>query len=74
MHTKQRFLDRIWKRVYRNALLCTCPTCKDVEENWLVIHNELHANYLYNVYCDYNCENTFIDYQDNATIHQDSTK
>jgi len=50
MKTKQRFIDRIWKKIYREKKTCKCHTCECVENNWLVIHDELHADYLF--YCE----------------------
>ena len=71
MLTKQRFIDRIGKRVYRNKLTCICRDCHEIEKNWLVIHDEMHANVLYNVYCDYNCAGTIIEYTDEKHLQKD---
>jgi hypothetical protein len=46
------FVDRIWKTVYRNKWTCKCMSCKDTEENGLVIYDENHANYLHMVEWD----------------------
>jgi hypothetical protein len=46
---KQWFIDRIGKRVYRDKNTCDCEMCNDVFENGLIIKNETHATYLYDV-------------------------
>ena len=72
MNTKQRFIDRIGKRVYRNTLTCTCRDCQSVEGNGLVIEDKIHAQYLFDVYNDYNCEGTFIEYTDEKPLQKDT--
>jgi len=59
----QRFLDRIWKRIYRDSD-CQCQSCKDVEENWMVIIDEAHARYLCDLEWDYASEWVFLNYRD----------
>ena len=51
-HSKQWFINRIWKRVYRWSVDCKCITCTDVEKDWVEIYNESHADYLYTVQYD----------------------
>lgn len=58
------FLDRIGKRIYRNADSCTCETCKDVVENGLIVHDAFHAQYLYDLQMDYAAEGTLLRYRD----------
>jgi len=41
------FIDRVWKRIYRDKWTCKCFTCKDTEKNWLIIIDESHASYLH---------------------------
>lgn len=43
----QWFIERIGKRVYRGAVSCACSVCVGVTNNGLVIQDELHANYLW---------------------------
>lgn len=43
---KQWFLDRIGKRVFRDANNC-CAKCKEITENGLIIQDKDHALYLY---------------------------
>lgn len=59
---KSFFLERIWKRVYRNNT-CGCPDCKDIAKNWLIIDDEFHADYLFTVQSDYMPEYD-LDYRD----------
>jgi hypothetical protein len=63
MKTKQRFINRIGKRIYRNHS-CDCPDCTRIDVEWLVIHDEIHAQYLYDVQNDYACEWVILDYRD----------
>ena len=48
--TRQRFIDRIGKRMYRDSLgehEKDCKDCKQVAEEGLVVLNESHADYLH---------------------------
>ncbi len=47
IHSKEWFLNRIGKRVFRDATSCKCQHCKDIVENGLVIGSDLHAIYLF---------------------------
>lgn len=49
MDRLQWFKDRIGKRVYRGKTTCTCSICDGVSKEGLIIQDELHANYLYDV-------------------------
>lgn len=46
---QQWFYDRIGKRVYRNTTTCPCEPCRVVTEKGLVIQDEMHASYLYDM-------------------------
>ena len=46
-HNKQRFIDRIWQRIFRDADDCTCAECADTVENGIVVTDEEHALYMY---------------------------
>jgi hypothetical protein len=41
------FLEKIGTRIFRDDDGCDCPVCKTVVRNGLIIHDELHAKYLY---------------------------
>jgi len=41
------FIERIGQKIYRDDNGCDCKVCKAVEMYGLVIHDELHAKYLY---------------------------
>jgi len=45
----QWFLDRINKTVYRNKTSCKCKVCEHVSEKGLIITDESHARYLYDI-------------------------
>jgi len=64
IHTKKWFLNRVGKRVYRDATTCKCSSCKDTVENGLIIANEQHAKYLYSVQIDYAVEGELLNYRD----------
>ena len=46
-HSLVWFVRRIWKKIYRDKGTCDCETCKDVEENGMIVHDVTHANYLH---------------------------
>lgn len=56
---KQWFIDRIGKRVYRDATSCKCPICKSGGEHGVFINDKLHALYLQD--CEFDLE---IKYRD----------
>jgi hypothetical protein len=58
------FIERIGKRIFRNVTSCKCQTCKLVFENGLIIGNEIHANYLYDMECIYTHEGSPLKYFD----------
>lgn len=47
MHNLKRFTSKIGSRIYRDKWTCKCDTCKDVEDNWLIIHDKFHAECLH---------------------------
>lgn len=64
MKTKQYFLDRIGKRIYRNDSGCTCRDCKNIVENGLIINDEQHADYLFQTQNEYMAESIDLNYRD----------
>ncbi len=46
-HSKQWFIDRIGKRIYRKNNICNCAVCLNVHEVGLIITDKDHAIYLY---------------------------
>lgn len=57
--SKDWFTERIGTKVYRDDNGCDCPVCKTIERVGLIIHDELHAQYLYD------CQNDMgINYYD----------
>jgi hypothetical protein len=66
MKTKEWFIERIGKRIFRNDNFCgaKCKTCKIITENGLVIADETHASYLFEVQNDYRSEGIILDYRD----------
>lgn len=64
-HTKKWFINRIGKRIYRNATTCTCETCRRVYEKGLIVADKFHCDYLFMVQYDLD-----IDYQDKPLTNQ----
>ncbi len=64
LHSRKWFKKRIGKRIYRDSSTCTCNHCKNVEENGLIIHDKIHAGYLYCTQCDFASEGVFLNYRD----------
>ena len=52
IHTLKWFQNRIGKRVFRNKSHCQCATCKDVYFRGLIIHDDFHAKYLFDMQGD----------------------
>ncbi len=64
LKSKQWFLDRIGKTIYRNPNNCSCETCKNIGVHGLTITNRLHALYLYDIQCEYEVEGITLNYRD----------
>ena len=58
------FIDRIGKRVYRNAVLCGCVSCKSVHAKGLIIGDKMHAYYLCDMEGAYAFDNIALKYFD----------
>ena len=54
MRQKRWFYNRIGKRIYRDGTSCSCPTCRDVKENGLIVRDKQHADYLFDVQYTFN--------------------
>jgi len=63
LKTKKWFYNRINKTVYRDNHKC-CPQCDDIFENGLIIHDKNHADYLYNIQCEFAFEKVYLNYRD----------
>jgi len=49
--TRDWFLDRIGKKIYRNNTYC-CEHCYKVYKEGLLLADEMHANYVYDCYSE----------------------
>jgi len=60
------FKSRINKKVFRDANNppCGCNTCNDIEKNGIVITDEDHAQYLFDIQNEFACEGHFLNYRD----------
>ena len=61
---EQWFLDRIGKKVYRNSTGCSCPSCVGSYQEGLVIADEQHAGYLYELEGSYAADGDVLTYFD----------
>lgn len=50
--SKDWFVERIGQKIYRDDNGCDCHVCKTIERVGLVIHDELHAQYLHDVHTE----------------------
>jgi len=64
MKTKQWFIDRIGKKIYRNSNGCDCEVCKNIGVHGVIVSNELHAIYLFDIQNAYNEEGINLNYRD----------
>lgn len=67
MNSLQWLKDRIGKRIYRDSNNCHCDYCKNIYLNGLVIKDEFHATYLFDIQND-------IGYNYSDVTKNDSTK
>jgi len=49
---KDWFMERIGTKIYRDDNGCDCQVCKMVERYGLIIHDEMHAQYLYDCHTE----------------------
>lgn len=61
---EQWFIDRIGKRIFRNATTCSCSICADVAKNGIIVHDEYHAIYLCDTEADYAADDFELNYRD----------
>lgn len=62
-HNLQWFIDRIGKRIYRDANGCPCNRCDRVFKEGIVIHDMMHADYMYEMQGGEGLENC-LNYRD----------
>ena len=63
--TKEWFLARLNKRIYRDKNGCDCISCKQVEEHGLIVIDEHDAEYLATIDKDSASEGIYLNYRDN---------
>jgi hypothetical protein len=62
LRTKEWFINRIGKRVYRDHHDC-CVSCEDVAKNGLTVSDYKHADYLYSLQLDFHREGLELNYR-----------
>lgn len=60
----QWFLSKVGQRLYRNDDGCDCEVCKHILEHGLIIIDQQHASYCYDIECDFTAEGTPLRYFD----------
>ena len=60
----QWFIDRIGKRVFRNATSCKCAICKEAHKVGFIISDEFHAHYLHDTVGSYAADGDVLKYFD----------
>ncbi len=62
--TKQWFLDRIGKRIYRDSQGFCCAVCGEVVARGLIVEDKQHAEYLEMIDHNFGAEGKFSNYRD----------
>jgi len=64
--SKEWFIDRIGKRIYRDmqGKKDCCGTCGTVRNEGLIVHDEMHADYLWMTDHGFSTEGIFSNYRD----------
>ena len=66
--SKQWFIDRIGKVVYRTDTLCPCYMCEDAYNNGLLIKDDMQAQYLFSVEAE--CDIRYFDTKQERDEHE----
>lgn len=64
MNNLQWFKKRIGKVIYRDADGCDCSECEKIIKNGLTIHDENHAQYVFDTQNDFGAEGIVLNYRD----------
>ncbi len=65
MKSLKWFKDRIGKTIFRDSSNCPeCATCVDVEKNGMIVEDESHAEYLFNIQNEFAGCNVSLNYRD----------
>lgn len=63
MKTKEWFLEKVGQRIYRDYHKC-CQTCDMIAENGLIVCDNDHADYLYEIQCAFFDDGLDLHYRD----------
>jgi hypothetical protein len=61
---KEWFLARVGEIVFRDTDGCNCPTCKNIIENGILIRDEEHAEYMFEIQNELGAEGIELNYRD----------
>ena len=64
MKDQKWFNAHIGKRIYRDDDCCGCPSCNDAVKNGLVVKDEGHARYLFEMQNEWGSYGTELNYRD----------
>jgi len=62
--TKEWFIERIGKTIYRDKVGCNCKDCNINFEKGLIVVDEQHAEYLADIDGDFATDGQFMNYRD----------
>jgi hypothetical protein len=58
------FKKRIGQRIYRDSAECPCHACQDAVKDGLIITDEVHAEYLYDIQNEFANDGYMLNYRD----------
>jgi hypothetical protein len=68
MKTLQWFKEQIYQTIFRDDNGCPCNNCKEILENGLVVRDEDHARYIFEMQNDLGAEGIELNYRDSKTV------
>lgn len=63
LKTKEDFISAVGLRVFRDNSLCLCPSCEDVFKNGIVVKDEQHAQYLFDIQNEFAAEGIHLNFR-----------
>jgi hypothetical protein len=67
MKTLEWFLQRVNQTIFRDDNGCPCHECKEILEKGLVVRDEEHARYIFEIQNDLGAEGIELNYRDEKT-------
>ncbi len=63
MQKLEWFKSKIGKRIFRNQIEC-CPTCDRISEEGIIVHDENHSRYLFEIQNDFMADGIDMNYRE----------